>query len=339
MGAKKHIPVFMDVDLTITEEYQEEPLIRNREEKIKKSMFKEGYEYTDPVSYLTYSNRLGGPSGTAYLTQMVRDARPGGALEGLNKKMLFECGTKVISATKLKEGLTTWKEYALSKGAELHIFFVSVGIVDIINGFIEEQGLNKLIDGVAASKFTIDKKGVIDGISEVVTAFGKNAPIIGFMKGDYDLLDIPLFSGQYRFNSRDGIVMGDGLSDISMFAYGLKKGMSPVSVYEQGDYDSFKKTVDNVGAWVTHILPRNFSPEFVTFKILCDIIDTKLERNCDFRPSSLYDFKKGNIENPNELECVKTHLKECRECQRYYDKTLVTPERTIERHSIDIEIY
>ena len=340
MTDKRHIPVFMDVDLTITEEYQENPLVVENEEKVKEAMAREGHEYTGPYSYLVFSNRLGSASGgTAYLTQMVRDARPGGAFEGLDESKLFESGTKIAPAEGLKQGLTAWKEYATSKDAELHIFLVSVGITDIIQGFIQEQGLDDLIDGVAASKFTTDEKGVVDGISEVITAFGKNAPIIGFMKGDHDLLNIPLFPGQYLFNYRDGIVIGDGFSDISMFAYGMKKGMSPVSVYDKGNYSSFKKTLDNVGVWVTHILPKNFSPDFVTFRLLCNIVDSKLNKGCDFRPSSLYDFKKGNITHPSELDCVREHLRGCKECQGYYDKTLVTPEGTIEKHSVDIEIY
>jgi hypothetical protein len=338
MGEIKDIPIFFDVDLTVTEEYQQIPLLKPHKEELRRKVEEAGLEYTDPRSYFRIQDLIGGNPGVNYLNLFVWEAKKGRMLEGLTDKRLRKSGKKVKPSPGLAEGLKELKE-RFKKQARLHYFLISVGIKPIIEGFVEAAGLEGVIDGIAASEFTTDKKGIINGIKDVTTSFGKNAPMIGFMKGDRKLLDVTLFPGQYKFDYRDEIVVGDGFSDISMFSYAKKKGGTPVAVYKPGSYDEYQKAVASVGVWVDYVLPRDYSPEFITFDLLAEIIQNKLGRRCEFRPSSLYDYRKGKVRHQHEIDCIKAHLEECSECSKFYRKTFVTPEGTKEVHDISVGLY
>jgi phosphoserine phosphatase len=339
MGEIKHIPIFLDVDLTVTEEYQQIPLLLEHEKEIRKKVEEAGLEYSGPRSYFSIQDQMGGNPGVNYLNLFIWEAQKGRIFEGLTNKDLKKYGKKVKPAKGIREGFHKLKQDFEDKNTRLHFFLISVGIKPMIEGFVEANGLDDVIEGIAASEFSTDKKGVINGLNEVTTSFGKNAPIISFIKGDAKLLDITLFPGQYKFDYKDMIVAGDGYSDISMFSFAKKKGGTPVAVYKPGSYKEYKKTADSVGVWVDYVLPRDYSPGFITFNLLSEIIESKLSRSCDFRASSLYDYKKGKVRHPNELACIEKHLKECQECNTFYRKTFVTPEGTKEVHNIAVELY
>jgi len=337
MGEVKHIPFIWDVDNTITDGNQQEPLFAKYQEAIRRQFKELGIRFNNPNDYFGKSDRLGGEKGITYLTTFVWDADEEGAFEGLTSEELRDLGRKVKLADGFVEGLKALQERYKGK-VEFHHFLVSVGITPMIEGMVEENGLEELIEGIFASDFTVNEKGVINGISRAVIPFSKNEWIISLMKGESSLLNVPLFKSQYRFDYQDMVVCGDGFTDISMFAFGKKKGGTPVCVYKPGDVAKYTEAISMVGDWADYFLPRSYAPGSQTFAMFCQIVDKILARTCSFRPAALYDLRKGNTTHPDEVKCVLTHLEKCGECQEYYVKTRVTPYATIERNRLHIEM-
>lgn len=340
MGELIHVPIFLDVDETVTIGYQQEPFIRENEEAVKKSLESKGMSYLQPTDYMNkQQEKMTGERCLTYLDLFIWDAQKGGIFEGLTNERLKESGRAIKPAKGLADGLKKLKDDFKDK-AELHYFLVSMGIKPLIEGFVEANGLEGIIEGIAASEFTTDKNGVINGIQSAVTSFSKNEWIISFMKGDNKLLNVLLFPGQYKFDYRNMIVVGDGFTDAPMFSYAKKKGGIPVVVYDPGSFEAYQKSLSTIGMWADYVLPRDYSPDSATFGFWKEIIGKKINPDrCSFMPSTLYNYKKGKVIHPEEIDCIKNHLEKCRQCQDYFTKVLVTPEGTVERHKIEVSRY
>jgi len=77
-GEIKDIPIFFDVDLTVTEEYQQIPLLQPHEEEIRKKVEEAGLEYTGPRSYFSIQDQIGGNPGVNYLNLFMWETKEGG---------------------------------------------------------------------------------------------------------------------------------------------------------------------------------------------------------------------------------------------------------------------
>jgi len=321
-----HIPVFWDVDLTITKRYQQIPLFSHYKEKIAAKLKKQGFVYKQEESYWDSVNaHKDADAGVAYLQEIIWDAQPGGIFDGLTTDDLYNFGKEVEPATGFVECLKQLQKDFEGR-AVLHHFFVSVGMRDIILGFIDKNNLRPYVAGVAASEFFVNEKKQLTGIRRVVSPFTKNEWIIGFMKGDQNLLNMQLKSNEYKYSYEDMIVIGDGLTDTSKFAYSKKKGGTPCAVYIPHDEKSFEKAKKTVGVWIDYLLPRDYTPGAITFELLKKIIEKKLARRCSFRPSALHDYKKGAIIHPDEFALIQKHIASCAECADYFTQTFVKPD-------------
>ncbi len=98
-----------------------------------------------------------------------------------------------------------------------------------------------------------------------------------------------------------------------------------ITIYSAKDYKEYHKAIKNVSEWVDYILPRDYSPNQKTIDTLKEVIENKIKRSCEFSPESLYNYNKGKITHPTEQKCIEEHLKTCYECNKYYEKKIVTP--------------
>lgn len=328
------IPIFWDVDLTITKRYQQVPLFAKYKEKLAQKLKAHGYTYKSEESYFDIVNdRKDSDAGIAYLQEIVWDAQIGGPFAGLTTDELFDLGKEIEPATGFIECLNELKK-RFEGEAVLHHYFVSVGMRDMILGFIEANKLSQHVFGVAASEFYTNEKHQITGIRRVVSPFTKNEWIIGFMKGDQRLLNMQLKSNEYKYKYENMIVVGDGQTDTSKFAYSKKKGGTPCAVYEPKNEKALDKAKKTVGLWVDYLMPRDYTPNSVTYKLLVQAIERKIKRKCTFRPNSLHDYKKGAITHPDEERMIKDHINSCSECQQYFCKYLVPLNNQIEETCI-----
>jgi hypothetical protein len=316
------IPIFWDVDLTITDEYQQVPLFASRFQTIQKRLAKEGFAFKEELDYFNWVDLRRGDLAIGYLQQMVWDAQKGGALEGLSNKELYQTGHFVQPATGFVKCIKQLKKDF--PNCELHHFFISVGIRPIIEGFVAKHKLTNHIKGIASGEF-LEKDGRIVGIKNVVYPFSKNEHIIAFMKGSYTLLNKQLKKDQYKYNYENMIVIGDGFTDTAKFAYAKKKGGTPVAVYKKGDEKSFEKAVLTVGDWVDFILPRDYTPNTITYKYLKKIIESKLKTRSTFPYILLHEYKKGNLKDKKIIELVKEALNNDLELKNYFTTIHVQP--------------
>lgn len=321
------IPLFFDVDMTITEEYQQEPLFRKYADKI------QNYCTKNQISHFwdmcAKKREQGSQYGVDYLNLMIEQARSGGCFEGLSNRELLELGTLVKPAQGLSQGLKALKNEFKDR-AKLDIYLVSVGILPLIQGFIHAQGLEDVITGIAASEFG-ETTGVISEPKRIVFPFGKNEPIIQFMKGKPELLNTPMYKEEYKYDYRNMIVIGDGITDSSMMAYAKKKGGSSIVLYTENDTNGFKKALEIGNIWVDYVLPRNYTPNETTYNLFKEAIERKLTETCSFRPSTLHDLRKGNLKHPDEKIPAINHIKSCPDCQNYFIQKRVMPNKNIEK--------
>lgn len=338
MGSVKKVPIIFDVDMTVTSEYQQYPMLEAHEEGIRAKLASKGLDFKNAESYFRMQDELGGDNGITYLMLMMWDSQPDGLWPGLNDERLREWGRKVKPAEGLVEGLTKLKK-DFEDEVDLRYFFISVGVKPMIEGFMEANGLEGLVDDVAASTFTYGDDGTINGINSAVTSFGKNEWLISFIKGDANLLNKYLLRGQYMFDYRDMVVVGDGYSDTSKFSLAKKRGGTPVVLYEPGSYDAYFKAVDTLRSRADYFLPRDFTPGFQTFNFLKEIVERKRDRECLCDPRDLYAYRKGDKNIPEIWDAVQNHLGKCNECQDFFRQVHVTPEGTIEEHRTNIRRY
>ena len=106
------------------------------------------------------------------MQQMVWDAQHG-CLKGLTNKELYELGKTITLAPGFIDCLKKLHTYFGEK-VQIHHFFISVGLLEMIRGCIEQNKLEPYISGVAASEFYEDKNGVINGIKRAIIPFNKN---------------------------------------------------------------------------------------------------------------------------------------------------------------------
>ena len=322
---KRIIPIFWDVDLTITEQYQQVPLFSQRFAQIKKVVAKEGFSFSEEMDYFARVDKTRSELAIGYLQQMVWDAQKGGALEGLSNAELFQTGLLVKPAKGFIQLLRSLKKEFDAQDVELHHFFISVGIRPIIEGFVEKHRIKTYVKGIASGEF-LEKNGRIVGIKKIVYPFSKNEHIISFMKGSYELLNKQLKGSEYKYDYEDMIVIGDGFTDTSKFAYAKKKGGTPVAVYKSGDEIAFLKAKETVGSWVDFILPRDYTPGGITHTYIREIISKKLKRKSTFPPMLLHDYKKGNIVHKKLRAFIKQELDSTTELHDFFKTVHVGPD-------------
>jgi hypothetical protein len=317
------IPIFWDVDLTITEQYQQVPLFSSRFEQIKKRLANQGFAFKEEIDYFNWVDIRRGEMAVGYLQQMVWDAQKGGALDGLSNDELFKTGFLVEPSKGFVACLKQLKQDF--PNVELHHFFVSVGIRPIIEGFVEKQKLKSYVKGIASGEF-LEKNGRIVGIKSIVYPFSKNEHIIAFMKGNYQLLNKQLRKDQYKYDYENMIVIGDGFTDTAKFAYAKKKGGTPVAVYKKGDVAGFEKAVASVGDWVDFILPRDYSPGSITYNYIKQIVQSKLSNRSTFPYILLHEYKKGNLKDESVIALVKKALAQDETLKDYFTSIHVKPD-------------
>ena len=319
------IPIFWDFDLTVSKEYQQLPLFEKRFKDIQKHLASVGIQTNHSLDYFKKVDLEGGDLGLVYLQHMIWDAQKGGCLEGLTNTELFSLGKLIQPADGFRECLVSLRKEFAGK-ARLHHFFISVGLLEMMKGFLEKQRLKTYVDQIAASQFFTDKKGVINGIKNAVLPFTKNEWIISFMKGSHGLLNRQLLPKQYKFSYPNMIVIGDGYTDISKFSYAKKKGGTPVAVYRPQDKKLYQKAAKTVGPWADYILPQEYGVDTLTYQYLVKIIQDKIDFKPALRHATLHDYKKGLVTDSEEKAFIQRVLKKDVACQKYFEKVFVDHE-------------
>ena len=252
---KKRIAIIADFDLTLTEEFQQEPIIREYLDSVKKAYdgktirsyvnggLKESIiKIEKPGDWFRLSDAWAVPhNGVAWVSQFLYDIKQG-VLPPLSKRDLRDFWAPKI---KLSPGMPEIIE-DLRKEFEgecyIGFYIASVGISDLILG----TKIGEVADDVYSSELVsldaimnypndLSKQETmpVDSPRNVIKPFGKTECIIKTAKGAPEKLDDLVRNKDLRYSYRNVIYLGDGTSDVSTFAYLKKKGASVLCVYEE----------------------------------------------------------------------------------------------------------
>lgn len=317
-----------DFDLTAVDQFQQDHLYKTYLENIKKLGAKHSVDIqsVDDTWNLINVMQKGAQREIGYVQWIASQSGPGGCFEGMNLEELKEHGSYTKPAKNWKEGHIALKKKYKDE-ADIHIGIISMGLEPMIHGFLEKHDVGEeLVEIVHASNFSFDKKtGIINGINKIVGAYGKGEYLISAIKGSNNLIDKYMFPWEYKFSPRDVIVLGDGQTDTSIISVGIKNGATGIGVYTPQDFSAYTKTISALGQRAHCIAPRDYTPGEVLFNLLCDFIEEKIEKKCDFDPGLLHKYEKQNIPHAGTYDFVENHIKGCQECQDYFKQTIVTP--------------
>lgn len=325
---EKRIAIILDFDLTLTEEYMEEPLIAHYMDNVKraynglKDKNGEVITFDSPSDYFKIVDRWGEPNnGVAYVSQILNDIGAG-IFPNVTNQDLRHFGQHIKMAPGIPQFFEKLKKEYYGK-CDLKFYIVSVGLKEMIAG----NSVAKYVDGVygtelvsLANMYDPSKSAVLDSVAKIMTPFAKSYSAIEIAKGGKENVDKLMGHDEYTLDYRNIITVGDGLSDVSQFAYLNKKGSKIICVYKMGDKIAFEKINENkiVRERVSALLGRDYREGSMLWSYLKKSINNILSRKCDFDPLLLDISKKGKLRDKGIKGIIDEHTENCNECRSLY---------------------
>ncbi|MEK6816744.1 MAG: hypothetical protein AABY09_03960 [Nanoarchaeota archaeon] len=325
---EKRIAIILDFDLTLTEEYMEEPLIAHYMDNVKRAYHglrdKNGdvITFDSPSDYFRIVDRWGEPNnGVAYVSQMLHDIRAG-VFPNVTNDDLRHFGQYIRMAPGVPEFFEKLKQ-EFEGDCELKYYIVSVGLKEMILG----NPVAKYVDGVygtemvsLANMYDPSKPAVLDSVARIMTPFSKSHSAIEVAKGGKENVNRVMGHNEYTLDYRNIITIGDGLTDVSQFAYLNKKGSKNICVYKMGDNNAFEKINNNkiVRERVSALLGRDYREGSMLWTYLKRSVNQILSRGCDFDPLLLDMYRKKKIRDARIKKIIDEHTEKCTECRGLY---------------------
>lgn len=305
-----------DFDLTLSEEYQQMPLIRHNFEKLKT---KHGMQIPEDYFKLWDERRKSGfAAGLNYMGQMLDDFRDG-CIDDLSYAALRQSGAEILLSPGMPEYLQRVKDRWAQSGVDVHHFIVTAGIKPIVEG----SPVARFADDIYAGTYA-ERNGKPFEIMSVPQAFQKVEAIIQIAKGDRAKRDIKMPYEEYAYAYRNMLIIGDGFSDIPPMAYARQRGAMCICVYKSTSMDEFRKA-KGMTEWAHFLVPRDYREGMPTEKKLDLAISRIVNRTCDFPPKLVHDYYNNRLTNHEVIEFVETHTNKCSECSRYMTLEYVLP--------------
>lgn len=302
-----------DFDLTLTEEYQQFPVLRKFQTELK-----EKYGIESLTDYWDLCNLQGQELGIGSMSQFLLDCNS--VFKGINNHSLeFEFGPKIELSPGVPEWFYRINEFAKGLGAEIEHHVISVGFTPLIRGAL----LDSPITSIKGGEF-LENGDFLWRVKSVVSPFSKVERLKVICRGE-DLYH-DLEPDKYHLDYRHVIAFGDGFSDLDLFRYVKQRGGYSIGVFKRKDEEGCRKLIDLVGGrstknlFVNLVAPRDYSEnstlEEVCKGLLVRMIKTEEECNMDYWLISKY--KNGSLRNPEVKKIVEEHFQNCDHCQFRY---------------------
>jgi 2-hydroxy-3-keto-5-methylthiopentenyl-1-phosphate phosphatase len=325
---EKRVAIVCDFDLTLTEQYMQIPLFEayfdNIKDAYKGTKDKNGnvIKFEHPSDYFKIVDSWAEPNnGVAYVTQILTDIRLG-VFPELTNEDLKQFGSKIELAPGLPAFFSRMKK-KWENQCDIKFYIISVGFEEMIKG----SAIAEHVDGIYGTKLVsrlhklgkIDKP-ILDGVANIMTPFSKTKSIIEIAKGGKENIDKLMGSEEYELDYRNIITIGDGLSDVSQFAYLTNKGSLSICVYKIEDKQAFDRIMGNetVRDRVSALLQRDYRSNSMMNQYINKNIYRIIHKECNFDQSVLNREKKNKINDPKLRKVVKDHLETCSECNGLY---------------------
>jgi hypothetical protein len=329
-----NVDLFTDFDYTLSNDNCEDGLLRHNLDRLNQKYEPLGFpiKIVDDYWAICHQRYPGTDGEVGYLQAFIEEINDGTLLNAnggaVTKADLYHFGKEIDIANGVFELFDHLKQKWNGKlGGPNHlpitirIFVISAGIDDMIRG----SGIGEHVDGIAAcdldekepfaSQKSSDQTPFVRHIKHVVTGFSKTAAIIEAVKGSGRCLNDAVKQEDYVSHYGNGIVMGDGFSDMSMIGYCRKKGAKTIGVYAVGNEASYQKALKVLGDRVDGIAPRDYQIDGPTH-ILIDKFITEIVApdRCTFPTEIQHMVRKRRTVHDETVEMVAKHHRSCSQC-------------------------
>jgi hypothetical protein len=297
----KKVALVYDLDLTLTEEYQQIPFLRDFAEGIRKK-----HGITDLNKYLsTLCSKI--DIGVGAMEQLLIDSRD--IFDDTTRDRFLHSGKGVRLAPGQPKWFPRIDDYARTLNLELGHHVISAGVKPIIEG----MAVAPYLSSIHAGEYIYGPDGKILRIKSIVDPYNKRSSLTRICKGANAHRDIPIEEYEVRYDHV--IVIGDGQSDQPIINFVHERGGWGIGVYRVGDLADKERARRDLGGYAHFIVPRDYSQgellEVAVRKCLQGI--ASLECNFDFR--LVHALKLGHLNNCQLEDLTQKHLDGCADCQ------------------------
>ena len=189
---------------------------------------------------------------TYYQNELIREARKGKPLDGLNNKLLKDLGSKLKffeGATSLFQEIVELNDNETNKayGIRFENYIVSTGLKRMIEGsaiapFVKKVWGAELIDEPCEDGVTriVEIGYSLDNSTKTRALFEINKGV-GIEEGSTIDVNTKIPHEARRVQFCNMIYVADGPSDVPAFSVLLQKGGSTMAVYPKGDEKAFRQ--------------------------------------------------------------------------------------------------
>lgn len=300
-----------DFDLTLTEEYQQMPILRAFARPIEE---KHGVQ---PENYFaTLCSGQGIEVGVGAMQQFILDAQ----------NIFFGVSTEVMKnyyarQIQLAAGLPEWfpciNEAAEKAGLTLEHHVVSAGFKPLIEGSIIAPYLASIRSGTF-----IDNERGIYKIKTIVDPNNKRDEITKICKGTPELeQDFPIKDYHLRYDHV--LVFGDGHSDKRMFNFVRERGGIAIGVYEKNNAERRESAKEELNGRVHYLVPRDYSAGTPLEQVVRQSLQMIAKRTCKFDFHDIRKLQLHHYEDSKQIKLAWQHLRRCGDCQERSKETKV----------------
>lgn len=241
------IATVWDFDKTLVPGYMQDPLFEHW--KIKADDF---WDKTNQRIKALRDAGLEVNPDTYYLNELIREARKGKPLDGLNNKRLKDLGSKLKffeGATSLFQEIVELNDNETNKayGIRFENYIVSTGLKRMIEGsaiapFVKKVWGAELIDEPCEDGVTriVEIGYSLDNSTKTRALFEINKGV-GIEEGSTIDVNTKIPHEARRVQFCNMIYVADGPSDVPAFSVLLQKGGSTMAVYPKGDEKAFRQ--------------------------------------------------------------------------------------------------
>ncbi len=302
----KRVGIIYDFDLTLSEEYQQYPLLRKFSRQITEKYGGDcGIESIDDYfRILCGSHDI--DVGIGAMQQVLKDAQD--IFKGLTNAAMREVYAPQI---RLSPGLPEWfpriNDYGAVLGLEVEHHVVSAGFAPLIEG----TGLAPYLTSIRSGNF-LDDGEKITHIRSIIDPNNKREEIIKICKGRGLHEELPI--GGYHINYDNLIVIGDGQSDRRKFNFVTELGGDAMGVYRPGDETALESARKELEGRVRYLLPRDYREGNSLDVTLRKLLRRKASRRCTFDYRLVHALKREQLRHSELIQITGKHLANCTDC-------------------------
>ena len=309
MSVNMNVGLVFDVDLTVTEEYQQTPIFRKHLEAIRTKYdgARNPEVVNEPEDYFPVLC-AGLDMGVGSMEQLLIDARDGTFPELTNEAMRDEFGPQVKLAPGIEEWFPAINKFAEKLGQNLTSHAISAGVKPLIEGLT----IARHFTSIHAGEYT-QRDGKLIRVKSVVNPHNKTDHLKTICKGEEISRRRRL--EDYRIHYDKVVGFGDGGSDQRILNFLRELGGLSIGVFRKGDQEDYYRAIRDLAGFAHYIVPRDYTRSSVLDQVVREGLEKMAARTCNYNFRLVSQLKLNHLRHPDLLEITKWHLQECEDCQ------------------------